>query len=72
MGFVCLFVFFFVFFFFLVRIRGFASCYHLLGLPYVFFSFKLGLLSYLLFRIDVGLWVVGLLYYNIYIYFLKF
>ena len=64
--FVCLFVFFF-FFNFIFRICGFPTiCWvcHML----FFFFFRLGLLSYLLFRIDVGLWVVGLLCYNIYIY----
>ena len=60
------------FFFFFRRICGPWVCYRLLGLPYVVFFFRLSLLSHLLFRIDVGLWVVGLLYYNIYIYFLKF
>ena len=34
---------------------GFAIC---------FFFFRLGLLSHILFRIDVGLWAVGLLCYN--------
>ena len=50
-------------FFFFWRIRGPWVCYHLLGLPYVVFFFRLGLLSHLLFRIDVGLWAVGLLCY---------
>ena len=56
-------------FFFFWRICGPWVCYRLLGLPYVVFFFRLGLLSHLLFRIDVGLWVVGLLCYNIYIFF---
>ena len=59
----------FGFFFFFWRIRGPWVCYHLLGLPYVGFFFRLVLLSHLLFRIDVGLWAVGLLCYIIIIIF---
>ena len=51
--------------FFFLRIHGPWVCYHLLGLPYVVFFFRLGLLSHLLFRIDVGLWAMGLLCYII-------
>ena len=51
----------FGFFFFFWSIRGPWVCYYLLGLPYVVFFFRLVLLSHLLFRIDVGLWAVGLL-----------
>ena len=54
-----------VFFFFFGRIRGPWVCYLLLGLPYVGFFFRLVLLSHLLFRIDVGLWAMGLLCYII-------
>ena len=50
-------------FFFFWSIRGLWVCYYLLGLPYVVFFFRLVLLSHLLFRIDVGVWVVGLLCY---------
>ena len=52
-------------FFIFWRIRGPWACYHLLGLPYVGFFFRLVLLSHLLFRIDVGLWAMGLLCYII-------
>ena len=50
-------------FFFFWRNHGPWVCYHLLGLPYVVFFFRLGLLSHLLFRIDVRIWAVGLLCY---------
>ena len=52
-------------FFIFWRIRGPWVCYLLLGLPYVGFFFRLVLLSHLLFRIDVGLWAMGLLCYII-------
>ena len=57
------------FFFFFWSIRGPWVCYYLLGLPYVVFFFRLVLLSHLLFRIDVGLWAVGLLCYFFFFFF---
>ena len=51
-------------FFFFWSIRGLWVCYYFLGLPYVVFFFRLVLLSHLLFRIDVGLWALGLLCYS--------
>ena len=67
--FLCLFLFLFFFFIFLWESMGLlvATIYWVCHM--FFFSFRLGLLSYLLFRFDVGLWVVGLLCYNIYIFF---
>ena len=47
------------FFFFFWRIRGFATVCNLLGLLYLFFFFKLGLLYHMLFRIDVGLFFLS-------------
>ena len=61
----------FFFFFFFWSIRGPWVCYYLLGLPYVVFFFGLVLLSHLLFRIDVGLWAVGLLRYFFFFFFLQ-
>ena len=52
-------VFFFFFFFFFLRTCGFATICNLLGLLYLIFFFRLGLLYRLLFRIDVGLFFPG-------------